>query len=184
MMSKLCFFPPAFFSLGLKQLDEEQRSRRQSSPISPYQHQLHYHQQQRQEGKEEEKNEEDIPLSEIIAPLQNGGLGSIEDLLGRSKPDCASDPEMLLFACFSPDPLLVESLSPGSGTEVKSEVESEAVSPTKSEPSIGNELLEVKLKDASSMLADLDTEVSTMVGHVIPGSCCYVCCYQCHVTLM
>ena len=42
-------------------------------------------------------------------------------------------------------------------------VGSEVASPTKSEHSIEDELSEVKLKDTSSMLADLDSEVSTMV---------------------
>ncbi len=65
-----------FFSLGLKQLDEEQqRSRRKSSPVSS----LLYKQQQPLQ------QQDSIPLSEIIAPLQNGGFGSIEDIIGKTR---------------------------------------------------------------------------------------------------
>ena len=64
-----------------------------------------------------------------------------------------------------PDPVIasLEPLSPVTpSTEAGPEVGSEVVSP-KSEKSIEDELLEVELKDTPSMLADLESEVSTMV---------------------
>ena len=60
--------PSSLCRQGMRQLEVEQRSRRRSSPNPPTLH----------------SQENSIPLSEIIRPLQNGGLGSIEDMLGKS----------------------------------------------------------------------------------------------------
>ena len=58
-------------SRGYKTLDEEQKARRKSSPGGALLHRR--------------PDDQDIPLSEIIAPLQNGGMGSLDDLLGEQE---------------------------------------------------------------------------------------------------
>ena len=84
-----------------------------------------------------------LQISDIIAPLQNGGLGSLDAL----------DNEVFGMCHL---PYLEASL-----TSLLSPVANEEETP---ETSFEAELSKVELKDTSSMLADLESEVSTMVS--------------------